>query len=198
MALYQHRYGGHTAAGTNWMFSWWADSGGSIDTVHAAGESWINTFWTGNFGTAVAAAVGVDQVLTALIAQSTGKQQEKRESGSTLSGTAVGNQLPPDVAIVVSLRTQLANRSGRGRMYLPHTFVGTLTAQGRLNASTQDDLITWLTAAWSGYTVGTPVVYSRLNRTTQAITSFDVGDLFDTVRHRDQALLEARDSAAMP
>lgn len=107
--------------------------------------------------------------------------------------------MPADVALVVSLRTSLANRRGRGRFYLPQPAALTLTAAGRYDPALQQELVDALEFAWNGYTsVGDPVVYSRVNRSVQDITSFDVGDLFDSQRRRENALSESRITSAMP
>jgi hypothetical protein len=62
------------------------------------------------------------------------------------------------------------------------------------------DLGASLAAAWASYntTNDRPVVYSRAARSVQNITSFNVGDLFDTQRRRENKLLEARTTTAMP
>lgn len=129
----------------------------------------------------------------------TGQQQELAEDGVTLVGTAAAPALPADVAIVASLRTNLANRRGRGRFYLPQPAASTLGPTGRMLPGLNSTVADALESAWTGFaSVGSPVVYSRTNRTTQVITSFNVGDLFDTQRRRENSLVEARSSRAMP
>ena len=55
-------------------------------------------------------------------------------------------------------------------------------------------------SAWAGYNTSNdrPVIYSRTGRSFVNITSFDIGDLFDTQRRRENKLLEARSTSAMP
>jgi hypothetical protein len=85
-------------------------------------------------------------------------------------------------------------------MYLPQMHAGsTLSLVGRLAATAQSDIADALASAWSGYSgTGNPVVYSRVNRSFQAITDFDIGDLFDTQRGRQDRVAEDRDSRSMP
>lgn len=199
MALYQHRFNGITQLGTRWTNTWWSDTASSLTAVHSAAVTWANSFY-GGIVTLMAADVGLTDVQTGEIDQSNGRQLQVQASAAEISGTAVGNSLPTDCAIVVSLRTLLANRRGRGRFYLP-PFVADiiLTDDGRVTPTGQSTITGELTTAWSNYVAtGTPVVYSRTGRTTQPITSYDVGDLFDTQRGRQDRIVENRLSAPMP
>lgn len=56
-------------------------------------------------------------------------------TGAASAGSAVGNPLPPEVAFCVTLRTNLAGRSNRGRVYLPG-FNDTALAAGGVLAAT--------------------------------------------------------------
>lgn len=199
MALYQLQYGGHTASGETWNFSFWVDSVEALASTATAAEDWMNTFWTGGYDGLTTADVGVDVINTRQITESNGQQVALDENTVTLIGAATGNALPADVSIVTSLRTALANRSGRGRFYLPQPAASTSTTDGRLDALAQTALMSALTNAFGPMTpVWTPVVYSRTNRNTNVITTFNVGDLYDTQRRRENKLLEARSSAVMP
>jgi hypothetical protein len=104
------------------------------------------------------------------------------------------------VSLVISLRTDISNRRNRGRFYLPQPAASQTTATGRVLADLITDLGASLAAAWSGYNTASdrPVIYSRTGRTTRNIVSFNVGDLFDTQRRRENKLLEARTTTAMP
>lgn len=199
MALYQHRFGGQTAAGEQYLFSWWSESGASLDTVQDAAEAWASAFWIGGYDAFVTPGVTLTSVTTGLIDQATGQQLQLAEGTTALSGVATGSALPGDVAIVVSLRTIQANRSGRGRFYLPQPAAVTLTADGRMLIATAEFIVAELLAAWTNYAgTGQPVVYSRTQRAINAVTTFNVGDLFDTQRSRENGLTEARSAANMP
>lgn len=204
MPLYQHRFQGVLPAGDVFVFSWWSESSVTIDTAQGAATTWITDFWNGvgaadGYGTLCTAGVVVQRVTTGEITTATGQQQSLREGDVALAGTAAGSALPGDVAIVVSLRTALANRSGRGRFYLPQPAASTLAATGRLAVAAQTLIADSAEAAWdAANTVLTPVVYSRTRRATVPINTFNVGDLFDTQRRRENALTEVRTSRAMP
>lgn len=204
MPLYLHKFSGTCATGEDWSFSWWSNSTADTSNAQAAAVTWLNTFWAGPGGTdgyasAVTADVVAQLVRTSLITESTGFQTAIAETTVNLPGTATGNALPADVAIVVSLRTALANRSGRGRFYLPQPAAVTSTPEGKLGATTQGRIVAALASAWGGYNdVGTPVVYSRTMRATQTIVSFNVGDLFDTQRRRENKVQQVRSTQTMP
>lgn len=205
MPLYQHRFQGHNAAGDIFVFSWWADSLRTTADANAAAVAWLNELWDPagaplGLGSLVVAGVGVDRVSTGRIAVLTGLQDQLVEAPVALVGSAAGSSLPPDVATVVSLRTGLANRRGRGRFYLPALAASSLTATGKLAAASITTLSTALTAAWGPYTTATDVVvvYSRASRSTSTVTTFNIGDLFDTQRRRDNKIVEIRTSTAMP
>lgn len=205
MPLYQHRFQGHCAAGDMFIYSWWADDTRDIDAAHGAAVDWNALMWAGPGGVGgyqemCTANVGMDLVITGQIDMLTGTQLQRRETAQSIDGEAVGSPLPADVALVVSLRTLLANRRGRGRFYLPQPAVSQVTADGRVVQASITSLVGSLESAWNGYNAATstPVVYSRTSRTTQDITSFDVGDLFDTQRRRENALIQVRTTATMP
>lgn len=204
MALYQNRFIGTLPEGDTFTFSWWTDSTQDLATVQAGNVQWAQDLWAGavdgeGLEDLLPSSCVLTTVRTGLITQETGQQQAVDEDTVNLPGVATGNSLPNDVALVVSLRTNLANRRGRGRFYLPSLVADTLTAAGRLDPTAQQNIVDSLANAWNGYTgVGDPVVYSRTQRTIEDVISFDVGDLFDTQRRRENKVSQSRISAQMP
>lgn len=199
--VFQHRFSGTLAGGDSWMCTWWATSGQSIDTVHNAGLAWASAFWgSGGYEAVAPTSVNLTNCTTVEVTDADGKQTFRRDGALALSGSNVSGALPADVAIVVSLRTALANRSGRGRFYLPQPAVNQLdNADGRIAGTCVSTILAALTNAFTAYVaVGTPVIYSRTKRSTTPITSYDIGNLFDTQRRRESSMLETRDSAPMP
>lgn len=205
MPLYQHRYRGVTSMGDIWIWSWWATDDRTTVDANAAAVAWGQMLWNGSaggngFGSLTTADVQLQQVSTGRIDVATGHQDELAESVVALAGTAIVGALPADVALCVSLRTGLANRRGRGRFFLPQPAVSVLSTDGRLADAARTTVLDALTAAWTGYNSATasPVVYSRMSRATTVITSFDIGNLMDTQRRRENAITEGRLSAVMP
>ena len=205
MPLYQHRFIGILASGDQFSFSWWSDNSLTIDSSHGNAITWAETLWNGQdtlpgYATLCSANVSIQRITTGEISPLTGQQQTLRESNVDIAGTSEANALPADVAIVVSLRSPVANRTGRGRFYLPQPTTDALTAVGRLDETAQSTIVDALLAAWTQANAAgeNPVIYSRTQRATREITSFNVGDLFDTQRRRENALTENRVSAPMP
>jgi hypothetical protein len=198
MALYAHKFSGQVATGESYSFGFWANGSSTLEQVHAAAVQWLDDFWTGpggtnGYGSLVTPGVTATLVRTALITESNGLQTQLSEDTVSHAGIATGSALPADVAITVSLRSALANRSGRGRFYLPQPAQSTSTADGRILSTVVDTIIGALEPAWSTYRAwAQPVIYSRTNRSTVNISSFNVGDLYDTQRRRENKLPETR------
>lgn len=204
MPLFQHRFGGTMAAGDVWLFTWWSDHPGGVTSANNDAVQWLNDLWAGDqtdngYGSVTTADVTATSVTTGEIDTSTGTQLARADATVSLAGSATSSALPGDVAIVVSLRTALANRRGRGRFFLPQPASEVLTDVGRLSSASRTTILDALAFAWGNYVAdGTPVVYSRTNRATSIVDSYDIGDLLDTQRGRENALVEDRSSNSMP
>lgn len=125
----------------------------------------------------------------------TGKQLQRLDSTHLVAGTGVGTSLPSDIAECVSLRTNLPQRSGRGRFFLPPIETGNVNA-GKIAAAAQTIIADSAAALMSTLKANacTPVLYSRTTHTTRNIVSLDVGNLFDTQRRRENKTIETRTS----
>jgi len=205
MVLYQHRFLGHTADGDNWMYSWWATSNRSLVDAQAAAVAWNAALWAGatagnGLEDHVTAQVGVDSVTTVTIDVLTGLQSTRLDTAQSIDGVAAGNALPADVALCVSCRTANSNRRSRGRFFLPQPAASQVTVNGRVLTDFITDVLASLEAAWTAYNTATdiPVVYSRADRVTRPMVTFDIGDLYDTQRGRESSQVEARTSEVMP
>jgi len=148
----------------------------------------------------VTAEVGVDSVTTVTVDVLTGLQEFRLDTAQSIDGVAAGSALPADVALVVSLRSAVSNKFGRGRFYLPQPAASQVTTNGRVLADFITDLGASLEAAWTAYNTATdiPVVYSRAQRVTRPIATFNIGDLYDTQRGRESSQVEARTTTTMP
>lgn len=95
------------------------------NTIGAAVKAGLGTSTLGaNLHPTVALAnVGLRDVRTA-------SQPEYLDASAPVVGTGTGDLLPPQVAIVVTLRTALAGQSYRGRVYLPGFAEGTNSSTG--------------------------------------------------------------------
>src|SRR5215475_589959 len=113
-------------------------------------------------------------------------------SANTGIGTAAVNSLPKQTCGLISLRTAIAGRKGRGRLYVPFPSVGDDTAAGapvagyvtRLNTlGAQLNVAQTLGVAPNQVTLRS-VVYHRALHTTDAIITCISSNLWATQRRR--------------
>jgi len=116
-----------------------------------------------------------------------------------LLGTGVAEPLPPQVAIVVSERTDVPTRFGRGRIFLPAPMVSVLIDQ-RLGATARAQVLAAAHAGLSHFQTNSfpVVIFHRNSGTFDQVTHIDVGDVLDTQRRRRNQLAEVRVSTNIP
>lgn len=200
MAIFRHLLSG-TSPGEIWSFSLHTDSALTVDAAHSAWTTAVSDYWTTGAPALAAffnANIEGTQTSTALLSGTTGNQVSRRISAVSLPGTNPTAMLPFQIATVVSLRSDLATRAGRGRYYLPPLTTAQVTA-GRLAAADQatiaDRSQTFFGAMNSAGL--TPVIWGRQTLVATVINSIDVGDVFDTQRRRRNSLIESRESRAV-
>ncbi len=129
------------------------------------------------------------------------------QAQALFAGTAKGSSsqvpLPPEVALVVSLKTEMPGRSGRGRLYMGGFDKDALFTGGLVKPVVQDTVVQAL--ATFGNTMKMPtgagtdrlnwVVLSRTKTMVNRIVETRVGDLWDVQRRRQNALFETFDTA---
>jgi len=196
MAIYSLVTQGHTIDGEIWITTIHVSStGGLVTDALAALAAGFGAFWTATT-THFPAGTGVDEFIANELSNTTGRQIQQARQSSTLVGTGSGSTLPPQCAEVISLRTSLPTRAGRGRMFMPPLVVGAVTA-GRISSAAKADLVTGATdflTSLSGDGFD-PVVYHRADRSSTTIQRIEVGDVFDTQRRRRNKLTEVRTSS---
>lgn len=129
-------------------------------------------------------------------------------------GSASTPACPNQTACVVSLLTNRAGRSFRGRVYLPFLNPGSLTATGRLQAIARVDADNFVNtmvqlinggATPVGVTAPTPLTHGRVsiqsqtsNQAAPPVTATKTGDVLDTQRRRRDKLIESYVQLAVP
>lgn len=117
------------------------------------------------------------------------------------AGLNANEQLPPECAEVLSLRTLFSGPSFRGRMYMPCFTRGCLNADGSLKSADATTLVgawkTYFTAIVAGVGDWEPVVYSRLTTSYTPLYSIDMGSIIDVQRSRRKSLIESRVSSVI-
>ena len=111
-------------------------------------------------------------------------------------GTSTGNILPPQNAVVCSLRTNRLGPRGRGRCYFPAPGVGQVSVDGTYTQSAA------LATAFSAFLIDLadpapgqdqrtdPIVTGKPYKTYARVVRVEVGDRIDTQRRRRRSLRE--------
>lgn len=194
MALYRHTAQG-AFTGEVWSFGLHTLGSLTVAGAEAAWSTALGLFWS-SADDFIANDVTVTETTTAELDQATGKQLTRVATPSSLVGASAAESLPFQCAPVVSFRTALATRAGRGRIYAPSLAVDQVAA-GKMVSLAQTGLLNGAVAMLQSLQGAglTPVLYSRTTHATQEILSVDVGDVIDTQRRRRNKLVEARVSA---
>lgn len=204
MAFYRGTVKGHLEGGEIFNFTMHFSgvtgqaATGATDLADAVTLMWNGTNTpAGNITALYPAAIGVDSVVMDEL-DSSGHNVSQGREALALVGTGTDEPLPPQNAVVVSLRTDVPTRAGRGRFFLPSPVVTTVLDQ-RLDSAAQGDILHGALAMLNHMNGGTlnPVVYHRFDPTVTPIVSIDVGDVFDTQRRRRNKLVETRVSATL-
>lgn len=198
MPLYRHVAAG-TSPGEQWQWTLHTQSAGSLTSAQATWESATGAIWTGQLDALFSADIVMTEVTTASLDETTGGQISRLSSAVNRPGVNAGEMLPFQVSEVVSLRSALATRSGRGRFYLPPIAEGQ-TAAGRLTSTTVSAIVTAVNQYFSALDTGglDPVLLNRTTMVQTPVTQFDVGDVLDTQRRRRNGLLEVRVTGSVP
>ena len=202
MTFYRLTAKGHTVSGEIFTFTLHCQN--ISGTLTGAGTAWHNALlllWNGVASPAdsikqcISTSVGIDASVVDALDPLTGKNSTQLVTTETLVGTNATAVLPPQDAVVVSLRTAKATKAGRGRFFLPpfcadQVSAGLLTATARGQVATAaQKMVQSLNGA--GYTVG---VFHRGTITQDAVVSVDVNNVVGTQRRRRDKIIGTRSS----
>lgn len=206
MTFFRARFGGDVGVGSEiWRCDLMIRSATSdIDDITTAVTAGLTLAWTGGTGvpTSLDGLYSAGTTLAFLevnqLVPGTGRNAAQRVGSIALPGVAVDDPLPPQCAIVVSHRTTVPTRAGRGRIYLPATSLATAVA-GELDSAIPAVIANCMVHAYRAINAGgnAVVVYHRSTDTADDIVSIDVGSVFDTQRRRRNSLSETRASIAI-
>lgn len=205
MAIMRLRAVGAWSGGDIFNFGLHVDSTATLQATATAWAAAITDAWegtgtpAGTIGQYYTDQMTVQTASAVSLVTTTGRQIERVDVPLALVGTATAEQMPPQVALTVSLRTILATKRGRGRFYLPSPAVSTL-ASGRVLPAFQTAVLNGWTRALTGLKAAgaTPIIWSLALPTPPVINRIEVGDVFDTQRRRRDQLTEARAAAPLP
>lgn len=198
MALFRHVVSGSTP-GETWSFTLHTEGTLSTGDANAGLVSAVNAAYTGGFASVTNADVVTTLASTASIDPLTDGQLTRVETVLSLAGTDLGQMLPFQCATVVTLKTDVANRHGNGRFFLPPLAAAVLDA-GRVNAASMTSLVAAFTAFFDALnTAGLqPQVRNRTGHISTPVTAGRMGNVIDTQRRRRNKLLETFTPVPVP
>lgn len=189
MTMFRHKMQGTFPGGEIWVTGLHSQGDVSVADANSAWSDAVQTFWTGNYDEYVDPDVTLTRITTVSIDESTGKQITRVDDDVSLPGASDSDSLPPQVAVIFSLRTDRATRAGRGRMYLPVPAKNAAgggelsTAFGKTAAKAGNQLLDGL----EGGSL-TPVIWGGAGATPFTITDGMVASVFGTHRTRRNKL----------
>lgn len=176
---------GPNPGGDVWNAGVHSNSAQSLAAVHAQFVTSITTFWSAATEAIFPAGERVTQLQTNQLDPVSGKNVAQANTTVSFVGTGAGSAMPPRVCTVVSLRTALPTRAGRGRLYLPAPIAAACDANGQLTAANAAVLATNFAAFCTGMTTIAPiVVYHTLTKSGTVVTSAAVNTVLGTQRRR--------------
>jgi hypothetical protein len=198
VTLFHMTLEGTTNDGT-WSFGvWTTNTGDDAAAALTKFQTAVAAMWASGIDAFISDQIAYTAQKVVTVDQSTGKQIARADGAVTDAGADTGESLPPQVALAVTLRTALATRAGRGRIYLP-PFAVSQVVNSRMNATNKGTTLTAVkgmfdTLISDGHT---PVLYGRTAHTVTPITTLALGDVFDTQRRRRDAYAETFTSTAV-
>lgn len=215
--FFRMQLGGHLGPAEVFTLNFVFDVEGEID------EGWDQT--TANAMAEAGAATVIPAGLLSLIRSADGfdsfRIEGRRDADDSLIGVAEApmdvngptssGSLPPQSAVVLSLRTDNPGASGRGRLYWPAT-AASLTTAMRLGTPAPENVVaaaaTYFSSLETNIEAAIPglpfwsslnfAVRSTSTRTTPHVRRIMVGDVIDTQRRRRDGLPEAYQVAQYP
>lgn len=176
---------GPGSAGDVWISTLHTSSASTLSAAHSAWQTFVASIVSTSLGAVWPTATTITNVATVQLDPTTGKQAAVTSSGVALAGTSGGVQLSPRDSIVLSLRTILPTKAGRGRMFLPGPASTSLGGTGLLLGGTATSIANAVgTAMTTLKATSQPVVYHKATRTVDNIVDVRVGGVLGTQTRR--------------
>lgn len=192
MAVFLHKMSGPGTAGDVWICTMHSSGAGSLATVHTAWSTFVQSIVTGSLGAVWTPAVSITSLSTVQLDPITGKQTAATSSGVALVGTASGTQPSPRDSIVLSKRTVVPTKAGRGRMYLPGPAGASIGTNGLLIGSVATTIANSIGNALTIFkSTSQPVIFHKTTKTVDNITYVAVGTVLGTQTRRTNRVFNA-------
>jgi hypothetical protein len=185
MTIYQHTLSGTFSAGDVWNTTLHTSSVNSLSSVHTAFTTAMNTFFSGTYNAMLPTDVSATQTLTNQLDPVTAKNVAQQTTAISQTGTGAGGKPSPRDCVLLSLRTALPQKKGRGRMFLPSVDASHYTATGRLVQADMQTIATGFAAVLTTLLgTATPIIFHKNILGFDVIIAVKVPDLAATQRRR--------------
>jgi hypothetical protein len=184
---------GPGSAGDVWISTLHTSGPATLAAAHAAWVTCVTALFNNALKTIWTPATQISDLETVALSPTTGRQTAAVASGTTLIGTETGGQaVSPRDCIVISKRTVIPTKAGRGRMYIPGPSAAHLGTSGLLLGTLSTSLAAAFAAAFSTLkATSTPVVYHHASKTTDEITQIKVGQVLGSQTRRTNRVFNA-------
>lgn len=185
MTYYRHRVSGPGPAGDIWVTTLHTQGAADLTAAHNAVVTALSAFVDNHFTQYWSPQTAVKEFLTDQLDAVTGKNVAQTSTGVNFVGVGAGKTVSARDSLVISLKTNLPTRAGRGRMYWPSPCSDAYGANGEF----LDAVCTELSGAFRNALAAidgtvTPVIYHRATKTSDNITSVKVGSIPGSQRRR--------------
>jgi hypothetical protein len=207
MTYYLLQAAGDLAGSFPWSINAFGESSSSEATVANSWDGSFRAIWSNETLAPYIPTTVTITSTSASTASATFKQTTKTTTSSSTAGTSTSPALPYHTCEIVTLRSSLAKRSGRGRWYLPPFATNALAADGfSILAAAQDALEGALTTFFSAIsptiTLGVKHLKASEDGTTTAysmsqIVACDIPNTFAVQRRRADKLVPTRVSVSV-
>lgn len=210
MTTFRCQATGTFAAGDIWQCGvhLQSDTGTIADAVDAAAAWWDGLF-SGDGDTVegylslMSPGTVYSEIVVTEIDEETDQNLGQAVAARGAGGTSESTTMPPtQVSIVVSLRTAVATRAGRGRFYLPTPSSGALSEDGTVDPDALVVVEGAAEYAWTQLAGVDPafslVIRHRALHTSTPVTAASLDTVFDIQRRRSNKIVGTRFPISSP
>jgi hypothetical protein len=192
VTIFLHKASGPGTAGDVWNVTLHTSGAANLATAHSAWQTFFTAIFTNALQALWPNETSCTGLATVTLDAVTGKQTSATASGVALAGVGTGATLSARDCIVLSKRTALPTKAGRGRMYLPAPDATHLTATGLLTGTDAAAIANAIgTAMTTLKATSQPVVYHHATKTVDNITYVAVGQILGSQTRRTNRVFNA-------
>lgn len=186
MTKYRHRISGPGPAGDIWVTTLHSSSIlGDLAGVHAGFVTFAENFLNDTYKALCSPQFHATQLVTDQLDDVTGKNVAQLSQDISIVGTGAGATVSPRSCLIVSLKTIVPTRAGRGRMYFPSPDSSHYASTGEFTTAVTDTVSAGFVAALAALAaVSAPVIYHRATKGASGISEVRVGTIPGTQTRR--------------